>query len=101
MMPFPLEEIKYLDLKQPESGHTYKEIQDKIPPYQERLEVGLLIGCNCPQALKPREVITGKADDPYAIRTLLGGGIILDQLMSSRTNLKKMNQPATESSLKK
>jgi len=25
-----------------------QRIQDKIPPYQERLEVGLLIGCNCP-----------------------------------------------------
>jgi len=53
-----------------------QRIQDKIPPYQERVEVGLLIGCNCPRALKPREVITGKADDPYAIRTLLGWGII-------------------------
>ena len=53
-----------------------QRIQDKIPPYQERLEVGLLIGCNCPRALKPREVITGRADDPYAIRTLLGWGII-------------------------
>ena len=53
-----------------------QRIQDKIPPYQERLEVGLLTGCNCPRALKPREVITGKADDPYAIRTLLAWGII-------------------------
>ena len=53
-----------------------QRIQDKIPPYQERLEVGLLIRCNCPRALKPREVITGRADDPYAIRTLLGWGII-------------------------
>ena len=53
-----------------------QRIQDKIPPYQERLEVGLLIGCNCPRALKPREVITGRADDPYAVRTLLGWGII-------------------------
>ena len=53
-----------------------QRIQDKIPPYQERLEVGLLIGCNCPRALKPREVITGRADDPYTIRTLLGWGVI-------------------------
>jgi len=29
-----------------------------------------------PRAIKPREVITGKGDDPYAIRTLLGWGII-------------------------
>ena len=53
-----------------------QRIENKIPPYQEQLEVGILIGCNCPRAIKPREVITGKGDDPYAIRTLLGWGII-------------------------
>ena len=31
-----------------------------------------MIGCNCPQAIKPREVILRKGDDPYAVRTLLG-----------------------------
>ena len=53
-----------------------QRIESKIPPYQEHLEVGILIGCNCPRAIKPREVITGKGDDPYAIRTLLGWGIV-------------------------
>ena len=53
-----------------------KKIEDKIPPYQNGVDVALLIGCNCPKALKPREVILGKADDPYAIRTLLGWGIL-------------------------
>lgn len=45
-------------------------------PYQESLEIGLLIGCNCPKAIKPKEVILGKGEDPYAVRTLLGWGII-------------------------
>ena len=66
-------------IPRPETASKWSHLQrieDKIPPYQERSEVGLLIGCNCPRALKPREVITGKADDPYAIRTLLGWGII-------------------------
>ena len=40
------------------------------------MDVGILIRCYCPRALKPREVIPGKGDDPYAIRTLLGWGIV-------------------------
>lgn len=52
------------------------KIADKIHPYQTDADVGILIGCNCPQAIKPREVILGKGDDPYAVRTLLGWGII-------------------------
>lgn len=47
-----------------------QRIENKIPPYQEQLEVGILIGCNCPRAIKPREVITGKGVDPDAISTL-------------------------------
>ena len=53
-----------------------QRIKDKIMPYQESLEIGLLIGCNCPKAIKPKEVILGKGEDPYAVRTLLGWGII-------------------------
>ena len=37
-----------------------QKIKDKIIPYQESLEIGLLIGCNCPKAIKPKEVILGK-----------------------------------------
>ena len=51
-------------------------IKCKIPPIKTDVEVGVLIGCNCPKALKPREVVLGKEEDPYAIRTLLGWGII-------------------------
>ena len=40
------------------------------------MEVGILIGCNCPKALKPRNVILGKESDPYAVRTSLGWGIV-------------------------
>ena len=48
----------------------------EIPPIKTDVEVGVLIGCNCPKALKPREVVLGKEEDPYAIRTLPGWGII-------------------------
>lgn len=53
-----------------------KKIEDKIMPYQEEVEAGLLIGCNCPKAIKPKEVIVGRGEDPYTVRTLLGWGII-------------------------
>ena len=53
-----------------------KKIKDKIPKLDESIEIGLLIGCNCPKAIKPKEVITGKSEDPYAVRTLLGWCIV-------------------------
>jgi len=53
-----------------------RKIRDSILPYQEDLEIGLLISCNCPKAIKPKEVILGKGDDPYAVRSILGWGII-------------------------
>ena len=48
---------------------------DVIPEMQE-CEVGLLIGYNCPQALAPREVITGSINEPYAQKTDLGWSIV-------------------------
>ena len=63
----------------PETASSWKHlhrISDKIQPYRKDLAVGILIGNNCPQAIKPRDVIPGKSKDPYAIRTTLGWGII-------------------------
>lgn len=53
-----------------------RKIKDQIIPYQSDLEIGLLIGCNCPKAIKPKEVIRGNASDPYGLHTILGWGII-------------------------
>lgn len=53
-----------------------QKIKNSIMPYRSDLEIGLLIGCNCPRAIKPKEVILGKGEDPYAVRTILGWGII-------------------------
>ena len=53
-----------------------KRIQGKIPPYNEDVDIGLLIGCNCPKAIAPTEVIRGKGEEPYAVRTLLGWSIV-------------------------
>ena len=40
------------------------------------MNIGLLIGNNCVHALKPRSIIPGKSNDPYAIRTTLGWGTV-------------------------
>ena len=53
-----------------------KPIASELMPYRKDLEVGLLIGTNCPRAIKPREIIPGSDNDPYGIRTDLGWGII-------------------------
>lgn len=36
----------------------------------------MLIGSNCPKAIKPREIVAGRSEDPYAVRTLLGWCIV-------------------------
>ena len=42
----------------------------------EDVEIGLLIGTSCGRAIKPREVRPGNEDDPWAVRTALGWGIV-------------------------
>ena len=49
-----------------------KNVSAKLSPYMEDVEVGLLIGLNCPSALRPREIVYGGESDPYAVRSLLG-----------------------------
>lgn len=66
-------------IPRPETAQAWKHlgpIANKIPPYYEDLKIGVLIGNNCVQAIKPREVIPGRPRDPYAIRTALGWGLI-------------------------
>ena len=53
-----------------------KKIKEKISPLNESLNVGVLIGSNCPKAIKPREIVAGRSEDPYAVRTLLGWCIV-------------------------
>ncbi|KAK3738623.1 hypothetical protein QZH41_009490, partial [Actinostola sp. cb2023] len=62
-------------------------IAEELMPYRKDVEVGMLIGTNCVRAVKPREVIPGKDDDPYGIRTELGWGIVgrvCKQVMDAR-----------------
>ena len=43
-------------------------IANRIPEYESNLNIGLLIGSNCPLALEPLEVCPGKEGSPYAVR---------------------------------
>ena len=45
-------------------------------PYNDQLDVSLLLGINCARAIKPREIIPRGDEDPYAKRTALGWGVI-------------------------
>ena len=53
-----------------------RSVADQLPLYHPSAEIGLLIGANCPKAVKPRDAITGSDDDPWAVRSVLGWGIV-------------------------
>ena len=40
------------------------------------IPVGLLIGYNCSEAMRPLEVISGKPNEPYAIKTRIGWSVV-------------------------
>ena len=66
-------------IPRPETARNYAHLEgiaDEIPPYEEHLNIGLLIGNNCVRALKPRSIVPGRSNDPYAIRTTLGWGVV-------------------------
>ena len=66
-------------IPRPETAAMYKHLEslkDKIPPLDKSLPIGLLIGNDCVRAIKPRDVIPGNPNDPYAVRTVLGWGIV-------------------------
>ena len=70
---------KHLHIPKPEVAKQWEHlvrIADSMMPYRADIEVGILIGTNCPQAVKPREIIPGGDEDPYGIRTDLGWGIV-------------------------
>ena len=51
-------------------------VASDIAAYHHDVEVALLIGANCPQAIIPRQVIPGRGNEPYAQLTNLGWGIV-------------------------
>ena len=53
-----------------------QDVAEQLPPYQEDLDVGLLIGANCSAAMMPKRVVAGKDYEPYALKTAIGWGVI-------------------------
>ena len=63
------------EIPRPEIARGWPHLQrvvEHIPAYMEDVEIGLLIGLNCPSAVRPRDIIHGGQNDPYAVRSLLG-----------------------------
>ena len=60
------------------TAKSWDHLQSIADEMQDLLDcnVGLLIGYDCSQALTPREVITGKSNEPYGVRTDLGWSIV-------------------------
>ncbi|XP_063959911.1 uncharacterized protein LOC135155123 [Lytechinus pictus] len=61
-------------------------IADELMPYNPSIKVSLLIGNNCPRAIRPREVLAGAEDDPYAMKTSLGWGVVGRVCQSSQSD---------------
>nr|XP_046214589.1 uncharacterized protein LOC124041258 isoform X1 [Oncorhynchus gorbuscha] len=62
----------------PETARAWSHLEhiaEEIAP-QQSCDVGLLIGYNCSQALLPREIVSGKGNQPFAQRTDLGWSIV-------------------------
>ena len=60
------------------TGWTYLEpLRSELVPRMD-IEVGVLIGYNCPKALVPKDVITTEdaEDGPFGLKTELGWGIV-------------------------
>ena len=79
--PFSHEIIpaKRSHIPRPESALLWphlEKIAAQIAPYRNDVEIGILIGSDCPREIMPREIIPGEDDSPYALRSDLGWGII-------------------------
>ena len=53
-----------------------RPIADKISPLLDELDVGVLIGTNCPKALEPRDFRTSREGGPYAVLTFAGWTVV-------------------------
>ena len=54
-----------------------RDVANKLPPYYKDAEIGLLIGLNCPGAMKPKKVVCGGDADPWAVQTNLGWTVVV------------------------
>ena len=53
-----------------------ENVAANLPDFDSSLELGLIIGANCPKALEPQEIVPALGDGPYASRSHLGWRVI-------------------------
>ena len=51
-------------------------VVDDVPVFLPDVEIGLLIGSNCPKAIEPRDFIVGDHGGPFAVKTFAGWTVI-------------------------
>ena len=79
------------------------EVAKKIPELEPRLEIGLLIGSNCPPALEPLEVVPCRSDGPFALRLRHGWTVCgplhirtdhdKDKIIANRITVREVETP--------
>ena len=67
-----------------------QEIANQVKPFMPELQIGLLIGSNCPIALEPLKLLAGGRDGPYA--TLLKHGWTINGPVEVTTDTYCHNQ---------
>ena len=88
---FPVDDCEVPTPRKIQKWNYLDRIQSHIPQNEEKVNVMLLIGGNCPVALEPVEVIKSQKGGPYAVRTILGwcitGPILSQPSSSTKCNL--------------
>ena len=54
----------------------WQYLNEIIVPELRDERIGILIGCDCPQAMEPWEVIHSQDGGPYALKTILGWTVV-------------------------
>ena len=67
-----------------------KEIANEIPAYDRDLDIGLLIGSNCPAALVPLKVVPNMGDGPFALKLNHGWTVSGPLQVTTETSTNKV-----------
>lgn len=91
------------DIPKQEHIQSWQHLKS-VPIHYSDADVGILIGMNSPAALRPLEVVAGKDEEPYAVRTKLGWSVhgpIGGKNRGSKVNRIKVQTQEVEELIKK
>ena len=66
-------------IPKPETVQSWSYLQhvsEELHPYQDDIDVGLLIGSNCSAAMMPKQIVAREDHEPYGMKTCLGWGVV-------------------------